>query len=289
MMSDGEALSTRNRVRVLVAVKRERGVVHVRAVAQHREAEGVAQIAVQVVLDVARGVGGQALQDDRDVVDAVLARQRGGGVRVVLHDDQTGQTVHDLLGRGAEGVRVVPERLGLVEDLEGGRPGLPGGEGVLRAAVHVGRDVRAVEVDAGVGVEVVGDVQQDRGAGGPLHGGAEVRPVVAGGVLVTPLRTSLVPVRAVRVNVVVPSEVVPSRRSGMFSEAVLGRRARLVALRVGQQREGRTGHRDRRQPGPRPFRRGTCAGACPCPCGVRPWGDCRAGAGSMLCVMSRDA
>ena len=273
-MSDGEALSTRNRVRVLVAVNVERGVVDVRAVAQHREAEGVAQIAVQVVLDVARGVGGQALQDDRDVVDAVLARQRGGRVGLVLHDDQTGQAVHDLFGRGAERVRVVPERLGLVEDLEGGGPGLPGGEGVLRAPVHVGRDVRAVEVDAGVGVEVVGDVQQDRGAGGPLHGGAEVRPVVAGGVAADTAE-DLVGAglggqreRGRAVGRGALQEVRDVQRGGV------GRGARLVALRVGQQREGRTGHRRRRPARPPPCRRGTCGGAAPCPCGARSWGAC---------------
>lgn len=151
----------------------EGGRVDIGAVAQHRVAEAVGEIAGDVVLDVAAGVDGQALQDERDVVDAVLARQRRRGVRVVLDDDHPGQSVDDLLGRGAQGVRVVPEGLGLVLDLEGGRPGLTVGEGVLRAAVHLGRDVGAVEVDTGVRAQAVGDVQQDRAAGGPLHGRAE--------------------------------------------------------------------------------------------------------------------
>jgi hypothetical protein len=87
------------------------------------------------------------LDDQGDVVDAVVVRQpEPGTVRIVEDEHPRDPAVDVVLGRAVR-VRVVPEgRRGLV-DRPPRRPGLAGRNRLVRATVGRGREVHSVPVD----------------------------------------------------------------------------------------------------------------------------------------------
>jgi hypothetical protein len=167
--------------------------------------EGLAQqahLGVEVVaqhLAVLRQA--HVLDDDRDVVHAVLVGQggedvsggggglgggghpvRGGGagsvpVRVV-QDQHAGQAAAHLLGGDLVRVRVVPEGGGGLVRGERDAAGLAGQDRVVGAAVCVGGDQEAVPVDGRLLVGVIRDDGLDGTAALQPDGGAQVVAVV---------------------------------------------------------------------------------------------------------------
>ena len=140
------------------------GHVEVRAggaVDEHRVAEDA------VALEQPRGgvqldaVELLVLHDDRDVVDAVLPRQRQRprSSRSSRMNIPATPAV-DLLGGLAVRVRVVPERGRGLVDPPGRRPGVLVGDHLVRAAVHLRRQVHAVPVQRALLAQLVGDVDQ---------------------------------------------------------------------------------------------------------------------------------
>jgi len=128
------------------ALRRDAQVGADRAVDRHAVAEraGRGERAAARV-EPALVVEPHVLEDERDVVDAVASRERGPGRRVVVEDDHAGEPAADVLGRPAVRVRVVPERRGGLLDPPARPPGGARADGLVRAAVHLARQVHPVQ------------------------------------------------------------------------------------------------------------------------------------------------
>ena len=110
------------------------------------------------------------LEDERDVVLAVGARQREHVRRVILDDEHAREPLVDLVAGShrvedrplaQRGVRVwvVPIGRGAVEHRKRGRPSLPRLDTLVRAAVHDRGHVHPVPVGGGGDTDVVGHVE----------------------------------------------------------------------------------------------------------------------------------
>nr|WP_256862840.1 hypothetical protein [Microbispora sp. GKU 823] len=115
------------------------GAVDEDVVAQN--AEGALQ---RVAVEGAVGRELLVLQDQREVVDAVVAGQVE--IEVLVEDEHPGQAPVDVLSRGAVGMRVIPGGGGGLVDRPVRRPDGARLDGLVRTAVHPGRQAHAVPV-----------------------------------------------------------------------------------------------------------------------------------------------
>ncbi len=131
------------------------------AVGQQRAADRAQRIVALDPHDPAGGVEETVLQDEREVVDAVLARQAGAQAGVVVHDEQAGEPVEHLRLGLPMRVRVVPQGRRRLPELPLGGAGPARRDRRVRAAVHGRGQVHAVPVQRGGLGQVVADFHPD--------------------------------------------------------------------------------------------------------------------------------
>ncbi len=89
------------------------------------------------------------LDDERNVVDAVVRWQPERAAFIVLDQEQAGQSAHDLLAGLLDHVRVIPEQRRFLLDLEVRLPHLRRRDDLMRPAVETRGDMQAVPVQGG--------------------------------------------------------------------------------------------------------------------------------------------
>src|SRR5690606_25739636 len=119
------------------------------------------------------------LNDQRDVVDAVAARQLESRLLVVIDDEHSGEAAVDVPRSMSVWVWVIPQGRGRLIDEPVWFPGLAGRDGLMWSAVHLGRKVHSVPVQAAGLIKVVSNVDFDLFASCSADRRGEVRSVDA--------------------------------------------------------------------------------------------------------------